>query len=157
MRFLRLLIRNESSVKRACTRPGLTQLASSVCLGEGAPECTELSLLLCGDPRIAELNKMYRHKNQATDVLSFAQEIPPGHPITEESPYALGDIVISLDTVERRCQGDLKTMRAEVRLLFCHGLLHLLGVHHGTAEERRNMIKKQAQYLGVTEPLAWHK
>ncbi len=109
-------------------------------------------MLLCDDAYIADLNRAYRGKRGPTDVLSFEYESIPGTDV--EGPL-LGDIVISLETVERRCGGAREAMRHEVRLLFCHGVLHLLGQEHDTAAERRAMVGKQARYLDVTIEEAW--
>ena len=48
----------------------------------------------------------------------------------------LGDIVISLETVERNCNANRSAMRDEIRLLFCHGLLHILGYAHDSEAAR---------------------
>ena len=145
-------IRNESTRKHLYRRDALCRLAKRICLAEGVREAVELSVLLCDDPFIAGLNKTYRNKRGPTDVLSFGQE-PAG---TFHGVRVLGDIVISLETVERHCEGDRAAMRGEVRLLFCHGLLHLLGYTHGSPVGQREMNEKQAQYLGLSTEAAWH-
>lgn len=146
-----LAIQQASTRKRLFRRDALERLATRICVGEGvdAPE-VEVSVLFCDDAEIKALNKDYRGKNKATDVLSFEQEagLIPGVRV-------LGDIVISLETVEGRGEGSTEAMRDDVRLLFCHGMLHLLGYDHATAAERRCMTEKQAQYLGVHNDAAW--
>ncbi len=115
-------------------------------------------MLCCDDAQIAELNKTYRGKNEPTDVLSFEQpqvDAPAGHARARHARL-LGDIVISLETVERYCKGERHRMRNEIRLLFCHGLLHLLGYEHETVAEQDRMAAKQAEYLGVPVDDAWH-
>ena len=82
---------------------------------EGDPE---ISVVLCADPFIRDLNARWRGKDKPTDVLSFAQEDDPG---------LLGDIVISLDTAARQAAAAGWTLENEVSLLGIHGLLHLLG------------------------------
>lgn len=150
--MVHLQIQNESERKRLYRRPALQQLAEKVCAGEGLSGDVEISLLLCDDAQIQALNRTYRHKNKPTDVLSFAQDISdlPGARV-------LGDIVISLETVEQYCEGVHAAMVAEVRLLFCHGLLHLLGYDHPTQEEQDRMNEKQAEYLGVQKEAAWRQ
>lgn len=153
-----LEVRNESAHKRLYRRDALQRLAERVYTGEGRRADTEISLLLCDDPFMKTLNRHYRKSNRPTDVLSFEQEdalsferkpaAPPGLKV-------LGDIVISLETVERNSRGDRSLMRREVPLLFCHGLLHLLGHDHATARERKAMNEKQAHYLGLTTDAAW--
>jgi probable rRNA maturation factor len=97
-----------------------------------------------------DINRQWRGKDAPTDVLSFEQDDLPGSP-----EHVLGDIVISLETVARRHPDDPDAMRGEVRLLFCHGLLHLLGYDHETARDRARMKDRQARYLGLPLEAAW--
>ena len=143
-------VRNESRHKRLYTRPSLQRLAERVCAGEGVVDDVALSVLFCDDAFIRKLNRQFRDVDAATDVLSFSQQ--------NESALAertLGDVVISLDTVYRRTKGDRDRMRAELRLLFCHGMLHLLGHDHATEATRRAMADKQAAYLDLSPEAAW--
>ena len=147
MTGLHLEVLNRSAVKRACRRDVLARLARRVLEGEGVREDVELSVLLCDDDQIRELN---RKKNAPTDVLSFTQPPVPASPVR-----VLGDIVISLETVARRTGGDPAMQRAEALLLFCHGLLHLLGFDHETQAKQAAMAKKQSDYLGCDITAAW--
>ena len=144
--------RNESTRKGVHRRDVLERIAVRVLEGEGVAGNVELSVLFCDDPFIAGLNRRYRKKTGPTDVLSFAQE----EDTAVGGSRALGDIVISLETVERFCGGDPVRMRDEVRLLFCHGLLHLLGNDHADAAGRKRMLDLQARYLGIDPDAAWH-
>jgi metalloprotein, YbeY/UPF0054 family len=84
----------------------------------------EVEVLLADDASLRGLNKTFRHKNKATDVLSFpAAENPYGH---------AGDLAISLDTAARQAAAFGHTLRDEVRILLLHGLLHLSGLDHET-------------------------
>lgn len=145
-----LEVRNESSRKRLYRRDVLQRLTERVLAGEGVADAVEVSLLFCDDALIKDLNRQYRGKNKPTDVLSFEQEVEQHGP-----RRVLGDIVISLETVEHHCAGDRQAMTDEVKLLVCHGLLHLLGHDHATEEERARMNTKQAAYLGVDLVAAW--
>ncbi|GMV99150.1 MAG: hypothetical protein AMXMBFR84_02890 [Candidatus Hydrogenedentota bacterium] len=147
--------RNESGHRGCYRQDVLARIAERVCRGERARGPLEVSVLFCDDAFIADLNRRFRRKRGPTDVLSFGQpddkmggDLPP-------DARTLGDIVISLDTVVRRCNGDPARARAEVRLLFCHGLLHLLGYDHGSAAERESMTEKQAAYLEIPMEEAW--
>ncbi len=157
-----LFVRNKSKRKRLYRTDVLRRLAETVCKGEGFQGDCQLSLLLCDDPFIQDLNRRYRKEDRPTDVLSFRQDNPGFDASDRGHPEVLGDIVISLEAVERHCAKaapkgapDTGSMRQEVRLLFCHGLLHLLGVHHHTEDARREMNAKQARYLGITKEAAW--
>lgn len=84
----------------------------------------DVDVLLADDATLRSLNKTFRHKNKATDVLSFpAAENPYGH---------AGDLAISLDTAARQAGAFGHTLRDEVRILLLHGLLHLSGLDHET-------------------------
>lgn len=145
-----LRIRNESIRKRLYRSDVLTRLANRILSAESFDEPSEISILFCDDPFMTELNLEYRNKNKPTDVLSFEQENVPG-----QTPQVLGDIIISLETVESNCHSDTSAMRDEVRMLVCHGLLHLLGYDHGTQEEKDIMHQKQTHYLEVSKSAAW--
>ncbi|WP_348266981.1 rRNA maturation RNase YbeY [Edaphobacter paludis] len=82
----------------------------------------DVDVLLADDATLRRLNKTFRGKNKATDVLSFpAAENPYGH---------AGDLAISLDTAARQAAAFGHTLRDEVRILLLHGLLHLSGLDH---------------------------
>ncbi|EKX53280.1 hypothetical protein GUITHDRAFT_150364 [Guillardia theta CCMP2712] len=89
-------------------------------------EHIELSIVLCSDVWIRGLNKKWRQKDTATDVLSFPQE-------TDND--ILGDLVISVQTAEAQAAERGHDLRHEMRVLMVHGFLHLLGYDHETGEE----------------------
>ena len=110
----------------------------------GVPDL-EASLRITDDPTIRELNREFRHKDKATDVLAFAQREGPWAGV---GPQLLGDIVISLPTARR--QAKRKTadgVFTEVRFLASHGLCHLLGYDHNDDEEERVMNARMAALL----------
>lgn len=100
----------------------------------------ELSVLLCDDETIHELNRRYRGIDRPTDVLAFAMQEgmqqgkggPPNAPL-------LGDVVISIPTSRRQAQEQGHRIIDEVTALLAHGLLHLLGHDHRTRAEERRM------------------
>lgn len=147
-----LYITNESARKRLYRRDDLQRLAERVMEGERVDGDVEVSVLLCDDARMRELNRDYRGEDKATDVLSFEMDAPatPG-------PRVLGDIVISLETAERRYRGEPAAQRHEVRLLFCHGLLHLLGHDHQNEKQKQRMVMAQAKYLNRSLDTAWFR
>ena len=151
--MLHLVMRNDSTRKGICRKDELLKLAERICAGERYARPAEISVLLCDDLFITELNRTYRKKNEPTDVLSFGQ-LSDGVPLPEHY-YVLGDIVISMETVEKRCNAEKPAMKEELRLLFCHGLLHLLGWQHGTDTECKRMAAKQAEYLDIPIEAAW--
>lgn len=151
--MIALAVRNESSRRWLYRRSRLEAIAARLIKGEKLVRrggTVEVSLLFCDDPFICALNQQYRNVPRPTDVLSFEQENS-----VEGAVRILGDIVISLETVERRNRDDRDAMRQEVQLLFCHGLLHLAGYDHRTKLERERMHTLQAAYLNCNLDAAW--
>ena len=104
---------------------------------------TELSLALVTDPTIHALNRQYRGKDKATDVLSF--------PLADEiQPSLLGDVVISLDTAARQAQRRHYSLPEELQILLIHGILHLLGYDHEVSRsEAIRMHRKEREVMRV--------
>jgi len=148
-------VRNESQVKHCYRTDVLLKLAERICSGEKQHDEVEISLLFCDDLRMRELNRQYRNIDRPTDVLSFPQDGPENPKPYVRRTRVLGDIVISLETVATRCNNEKETMRQEVKLLFCHGVLHLLGYDHGSVNEQNIMAAKQAEYLDLPITRAW--
>lgn len=142
--------RNTSGIKGLYNAANLAALARRVARGEGITRSVEVSVLFCDDAFIAGLNAQYRQKKGPTDVLAFPQSAP----VPDDAVHSLGDIVISLETVQHRNR-DKAAAQADLRMLFCHGLLHLLGYDHHSAAEQAKMVAKQAEYLGCTHEKAW--
>ncbi|MGO9060985.1 MAG: rRNA maturation RNase YbeY [Candidatus Binataceae bacterium] len=112
---------------------------------------SELSVLLTGDRRIKELNRDFRHKNRATDVLSFAQiEAIDGdmraNPLDPLEAGVIGDVVISLETAARQADKMGQDVERRLRTLLVHGVLHLLGYdHERSADDAKLMFGYQAE------------
>ena len=108
----------------------------------GAAEA-ELSLYVCGDRRMMELNSSWRGRAGTTDVLAFAQREGQGASLAGN---LLGDVVICLDQARRQAEEQGVALEQELVLLLVHGVLHLLGYEHegvDTATKRR-MFRRQA-------------
>jgi len=122
-------------------RARLKALTKLLLQSEGRPASTQVSLLLCSDDLIRELNCVYRGKDSPTDVLSFPQN----------DPTLLGDVVISLDTAARQARELGCDLQDEVERLLVHGLLHLLGYDHETDEDAAVMREREDALLSRTE------
>lgn len=111
-----------------------------------ALDAAELSILVCDDAMIHELNRAHRGKNRPTDVLAFAmREGPP----SGVDASLLGDIVISLPTAARQARERRRPLWDEVTMLLAHGLLHLLGFDHRNDAEERVMNQQTAALCAV--------
>ena len=109
---------------------------------------SELSILLCSDSVIHELNRDYRGKDKPTDVLAFAMW-------EGESPSPdrtlLGDVVISVPTAARQARERDRPIVAEVTFLLAHGLLHLVGYDHQTRREEQEMNRETERLLAAVD------
>ena len=80
------------------------------------------------------LNRQYRKKDYATDVLSFSGI----------EPESLGELVLSMDVVRQQARDHKLTVREELSYLLLHGLLHLLGFEHENSPAKaRRMFELQ--------------
>ena len=94
----------------------------------------QVSVLLATDREIRRLNRRFRGKNKATDVLSFpamdstlVSDSGPGAP---KSQRVCGDLAISVDTARKQAAEQGHALAVEVKVLMLHGLLHLAGYDH---------------------------
>jgi probable rRNA maturation factor len=98
------------------------------------------------DTEIARLNKTYRRKNEATDVLSF-----PAQPAKRPNKKTfLGDIAIAPAVARRYAKKHGRTLENEICILILHGILHLLGYDHETDRGQMDRIEhKLRRKLGL--------
>lgn len=109
----------------------------------------ELAVVLADDAFVKELNRTYRGKDTATNVLSFVGD-----------GEALGDIVLALETVQKEALAHRKTVRAHLMHLLVHGMLHLQGFDHETRSEAEMMEVKEIKILkklGLANPYLYDK
>ncbi len=105
-----------------------------VAAARAVPERTgELAVVLTDDAAIRALNRTWRGKDEATNVLSFPAQSPPG------TPALLGDIVIAYETTAREAQAEGKPFRHHLAHLAVHGYLHLAGHDHEADAEAEAM------------------
>jgi probable rRNA maturation factor len=86
----------------------------------------EVHVLLADDATLRRLNRTFRGKNKATDVLSF----PAGGVAEGNAASIAGDLAISLETAGLQASVYGHSLRDEVRVLLLHGVLHLAGFDH---------------------------
>lgn len=111
-----------------------------------------LSLTICLDDYIKELNKQYRNIDKVTDVLSFALEDNNDEDqildmIDLCGVREIGDIVINYNKVEAQASEYQHSLKREFCFLFTHGLLHLLGYDHMNKDEEKVMFDLQNTIL----------
>jgi probable rRNA maturation factor len=118
-----------------------------------------VSIALVSDGRVRALNRTYRHKDYATDVLSFpafartdgtrasARQASASHHHRAPGPF-LGDIVIARGVARRQAREAGHSERTELKLLALHGLLHLLGYDHDRDNGRMLRLERDLRRKG---------
>lgn len=102
----------------------------------------ELTIRIVDESEISELNRQYRNKDYATNVLSF--------PVDSDLPLdipLLGDLVICASVVAREAQEQRKSLKAHWAHMVIHGTLHLLGYDHIEDNQAAAMEAKEIEYL----------
>ncbi len=122
---------------------------AAICLREEQiPEEAEIDLLFVDNEAIREMNREYRDKDSATDVLSFPM-YEPDEEIDDEDEILFGDIVISLERAQEQCEEYGHSLEREVMYLLVHGLLHLSGYDHMEEDEKKVMRAQEEKLLAV--------
>jgi len=98
-----------------------------------------ITVLLSNNTNIKKLNKKFRNKNKATDILSFPLE----KKINLKKNTYLGDMVISYQFMDKPKKLTNLEFKKKVAKIFIHGFLHLLGYDHIKLKDFKKMIKEE--------------
>jgi len=112
----------------------------------------QVNIVLFDESGARKLNRQYRGKNYATNVLSWPYQAAP-----REKAGLLGDLAICPAVVAREAAGQGKPLRDHYAHLTVHGVLHLLGYDHETprdAERMERLERRILAELGVPDPYA---
>ncbi|MFN2384084.1 MAG: rRNA maturation RNase YbeY [Gemmatimonadota bacterium] len=124
--------------------PDLTPFPTRVlvaCLrAEGLADSGAVHCILTGDAELADLNRRFRGRAGATDVLAFPYD-------PEHSAGVHGDIYVSLDRARVQAADRGEPLAREVWRLFVHGALHLAGHDHETDAADAAMRAAQEQWV----------
>lgn len=115
---------------------------------------SELAIRIVGEDEGRTLNREFRGKDYATNVLSFPAELPEGLPERLRPPL-LGDLVICAPVVAREAAQQGKAPSAHYAHLTVHGVLHLLGHDHEDDDEAEAMEARERDILaslGIADP-----
>lgn len=114
----------------------------------------ELTIRFVNESESAALNKQYRNKNGATNILSFPFEVP-AELDGEVELNLLGDLIICSDVVKKEAEQQNKSEMAHWAHMLVHGTLHLLGYDHLTDADADVMETKEIKILsklGYSDP-----
>jgi probable rRNA maturation factor len=147
--------------------PTLAQRATSAALdqtphapvAEAAP-LVEVAVRLTNDTEVQALNRDYRGKDKATNVLSFPQYDAPDFAMltnSDDGEILLGDIVLALETCTREAEERGISVADHGAHLIVHGMLHLLGYDHlddASGDAMEAMETKALASMGLADPYA---
>ena len=108
----------------------------------GAPGCIDRSVRIVDAREGRALNRQYRDRDYATNVLSF-----PASPQERANDGALGDLAICAPVVAREARAQDKTLAAHWAHMVVHGVLHLAGYDHRHDREARRMERVEVEIL----------
>jgi probable rRNA maturation factor len=118
----------------------------------------EVDVVLADAATVQDLNRLYRGKDEPTDVLSFASsEGDIAFPDSPEEAPSLGEVVVCLPVAEDQASRGNRAVGGEVAHLLVHGLLHILGYDHEDAADapamqaREDALLAQLGYEGQYE------
>lgn len=129
-------------------RKGLPAAASfrkwAAAAAKGRIRRADLAIRLVDEKEGRSLNRHYRGKDYATNVLSFPADLPEGVKLP-----LLGDLVICAPVVAREAAEQGKPLAAHYAHLTVHGVLHLLGLDHEDEREAEAMERIEREVLAA--------
>ncbi|MEP6570066.1 MAG: rRNA maturation RNase YbeY [Acidobacteriota bacterium] len=110
-------------------------------------EVQGVTVAFVSDRAMRELNRLWRHKQGTTDVLSFPAEQGDFEKV---QGLSLGDVVISVEQAARQAKENGLTPDQEIAQLILHGLIHLGGYDHATDSGEMNRLElRLRKKLGI--------
>jgi probable rRNA maturation factor len=144
----------EQKLKVFLEESWLQKIAAITLEAEGILTPAEMGLVITDNKTIQKLNKIYREKDEPTDVLAFHMMIPGTNQESElvfvgppDGVHHLGEVVISYPKAVQQAQEQGHSITQELALLIVHGILHLLGYDHALSEEEQRMKAKENEIL----------
>ena len=157
MTEIKLPRRLDLSVQYACNREGVPCRADfRRWLRAAEPGAARITVRLVDEAEGRELNRDYRGKDYATNVLTFAYDEGEDMPLPEGLPL-MGDLVLCRQVVEREATEQGKALDAHYAHLSVHGMLHLQGFDHEVDAEAEEMEAREREILatlGYPDPYA---
>lgn len=101
----------------------------------------EIVVVFVTSPEMKRMNKMYRGKDYATDILSFESA----------EPETIGELVLCLPTIRSQSRSTGLSERGELGYMLVHGVLHLLGYDHADRQGEEKMFALQDELYGLLE------
>ena len=157
MSAIKLPRRLDLSVQYACNREGVpSRVDFRRWLRAAEPGAARVTVRIVDEAEGRALNRDYRGKDYATNVLTFAYDEGEDMPLPEGLPL-MGDLVLCRQVVEREAAEQGKSVDAHYAHLSVHGMLHLQGFDHEIDAEADVMEARERSILaslGIADPYA---
>jgi probable rRNA maturation factor len=132
--------------------PELRAIVRRVLNSQSVAPDVEVEIVLADDATVRGLNRLYRGKDEETDVLSFAAQEGEAFLDSPDEAPTLGEVVISVPFVERQVadmagRGIAITTQGQLAHLLVHGLLHLIGLDHELGEREEVEMREREEAL----------
>ncbi|MEO8325334.1 MAG: rRNA maturation RNase YbeY [Nitrospirota bacterium] len=131
-----------SHLRRVSVRPTTVRRLTQAVLQQAGYPSANLSLTFVGKTRMQKLNRTYRERDYATDVLAF-----PMQDVLQSSLAFVGDVVICIPVALAQASRFDNTPDEEILRLLIHGTLHLLGYDHETTEREAKRMKRKEHMI----------
>ena len=129
----------------------LRALCEMVLEAEGVSRPCYVSVSLVDDEQMRATNLEWREVDAPTDVISLECERPDDPDLADGEPCELGDILLAPAYITAQAERFGTTPADEMRLLFVHGLLHLLGYDHLEESEAEAMEAREDELLALAK------
>ena len=154
------VVRHGSAWNDSDIADATVELAAQAAFTAALPELRthyEATVVLTDDAEIRDLNRNWRNKDEATNVLSFPAGETANELIEAGESLALGDVVIAYEKTRAEAVEKAISIYDHVSHLVVHGVLHLLGFDHmddAEAEQMEDLERKALATLGIADPYA---
>ena len=139
--------RLDLSVQYACNREGVpSRIDFRRWLRAAEPGAARITVRIVDEDEGRELNRDYRGKDYATNVLTFAYDEGEDMPLPDGLPL-MGDLVLCRQVVEREAAEQCKALDAHYAHLSVHGMLHLQGFDHEDDADAEAMEAREREVL----------
>lgn len=135
------------SVGRRIVKYFLKNLLEKSCLNGYDFDTLTFDILFCDSKKTHQINKEYRDKDYAADIITFAIFADDDAKFILDEDINLGEIILALDKVKEEAQKHNVTDEYELYFLIAHGILHLLGFDHQTDEDYNFVVSEQNKAL----------
>jgi len=141
------------NIKPAVSKNWLENVTRQVLEAECVEQPVEMGLVITDGKTVQKLNRIYRSRDEATDVLSF--QVASNADQKSDEPFVnapdgvrhLGEVIISYPQALKQAQQQGQSVVRELALLIVHGTLHLLNYDHELPAKARRMKHRESEIL----------